>query len=133
MSDQNSQCTFPMTAVSDLGDGPTLNAAISENRIGGAYEEGVYSISPPSLADSQGRKCVVDPSSTQSYYSQDARGNANFSVASDGNLLHNGEAKWLAYPVTGPDASGSYARYTDAKPDTSGCKSIAIKTYGRNS
>ena len=126
---QNSQCTFPMTAVSDPKDGPVENAAIGESRIGGANEQDVYSLSPPTLSDSQGRNCVVDPSSAQFYCSQGTHGNANFTVASDGNLMHNGDAKWLACP----DADGSYAIYTDAKPDTAGCKAITIKTYVHNS
>ena len=129
ITNQNSQCTFPMTAVSDPGDGPFVNAPIGESHIGGPNEQGVYCLSPPSLSDSQGRNCVVDPSSAQFYCSQDTRGNAHFSVATDGNLLHNGDAKWLACP----DADGSYAIYTNTKPDTTSCKTITIKTYVRNS
>lgn len=113
-----------MTAVSDPKDGPVENAAIGESRIGGANEQGVYSLSPPTLSDSQGRNCVIDPSSAQFYCSQGTHGNANFTVASDGNLMHNGNAKWLACL----DADGSYAIYTDAKSDTTGCKVITIKT-----
>lgn len=128
VSSQNSQCKFPMMAVFSPG-GPIANAAIGENRIGGGYQEGVYSISPPSLADSEGHNCIVDPSSTQFYCSQYTRGNANFSVDKDGNLVHNGSSKWLACPVTGPDADGSFNIYTDAKPDTTGCTDVTIKTY----
>jgi hypothetical protein len=127
MSSQNSECKFPMTAVFSPG-GPIASAAIGENRIGGGYQEGVYNISPPSLADSEGHNCIVDPSSAQFYCSQLTRGNANFAVDKDGNLLHDGSSKWLACPITGPDADGSFDIYTDAKADTTGCKDVTIKT-----
>lgn len=129
VSNQNSQCTFPMTAVSNPG-GPIVREAIGNNRIGGASSlQDVYSIGQRSMSDSHGYDCMIDPSSSRFYCSQDAHANANFSVANDGRLLHNGSAKWLACEATGPDASGSYHIYTDQKHDTTGCKDITINTY----
>jgi hypothetical protein len=124
----SAQCTFPIAAVGNPG-GPIVNEAIGENRIGRAFRQGVYSISPPSLSDSQGYNCIVDPSSAQFYCSQDTTGNANFSIANDGSLLHHGSAKWLACPVTGADADESYDIYADEKADTTGCQDITIMTY----
>lgn len=131
-SNQNSQCKFPMTAIFST-DGPVMNAAIGENRIGGGYLRGDYTISPPSLSDSQGHNCIVDPSSSRFYCSQYTRGNANFGVDEDGNLMHNGTSKWLACPVTGPDADGSFDIYTSSKANTTGCEDITIKTYVHDS
>lgn len=133
VSNQNSQCKFPMTAISNRGD-PVVSEAIRQHRIGGApSQQGSYSISPPSMVDSHGHNCIVDPSSSRFYCSQDTRRNANFSVANDGSLLHNGNAKWLACPATGPDALGGFDIYTDAKLDITGCKDITIKTYVQGS
>jgi hypothetical protein len=129
---QNTQCTFSMTAAGS-SKVPIIPDSIGENRIGGSHQRGVYTITPPFLIDSKGHNCIVDPSSAQFYCSQETRGNAQFSIATDGNLLHNGDSKWLACLVTGPGTDESFAIFTDGKFDTTGCEDITIKTYVQHS
>lgn len=123
---QNTQCTFSMVAASSSNP-LIISDSIGENRIGGD-QRGVYTIAPPFLVDSHGHNCIVDPSSAQFYCSQGTPGNSQFSITADGNLLHNGNSKWLACPVTKPGTDGSFAIFTDTKFDTTGCEYITIKT-----
>ncbi|APA11918.1 hypothetical protein SS1G_05457 [Sclerotinia sclerotiorum 1980 UF-70] len=125
-------CTFYMSAVGDPTDptGSIVETTIGENRIGGSWPQGVYSIDAKVLTDAEGHNCSI--SSTTAQF-QCIQGSAVtlFTLGNNGNLLYNDTNEdWLACPATGPGEDGSYNIFTQAKTNTTGCETIQIVTGG---
>ncbi|ESZ91388.1 hypothetical protein SBOR_8240 [Sclerotinia borealis F-4128] len=122
-------CTFYMAAVGDP-NGSIVETTIGENRIGGTYPQGLYSIDAKKLTDTEGHNCSI--SSTTAQF-QCIQGSAVtlFTLGDNGNLLYNNtNANWLACPATGPGEDGSFNIFTQAKKNTTGCETIQIVTGG---
>jgi hypothetical protein len=125
---QTTPCSFSMTTVGPP-NGSIVEDTIGENRIGGTYPQGIYTISAHNLTDSLGHKCLIYPSTSQFQCTQGTNGASNFSLADDGSLLFDGKAQWWACPATGPGNDGSFNIFADTKADTTGCEAVTLKTY----
>jgi hypothetical protein len=125
-------CSFVMNAVGSP-NGSVVEDVIGENRIGGTYPRGYYYISNNTLYDGMGHNCIIWSQSKQLQCIAGSGGEpTKFSFADDGNLLHNGSTSWLACPASGPGNDGSYDIFTDAKPNTTSCQVITLRTGGFN-
>ncbi|KAK6607590.1 hypothetical protein H4I96_03825 [Botrytis cinerea] len=126
---QNVPCTFSMAAVGDP-TGSIVETTIGENRIGGSWPQGVYSIDAKVLTDAEGHNCSISPTTSQF---QCIQGSAVtlFTLGNNGNLNYNNSTEnWVACPATGPGEDGSYNIFTQAKSNTTGCETIQIVTGG---
>jgi hypothetical protein len=126
---QITPCTFSMTAVGEP-NGTIVEDTIGENRIGGSYPQGIYYMNGHSLFDSLNHNCLIYPATFQFQCMQGATGTTNFTLADDGNLMHDASEKWFACPATGPGNDGSYNIFSDALQDTTGCESVTLRTGG---
>ncbi|TGO80937.1 hypothetical protein BPOR_1505g00010 [Botrytis porri] len=126
---QSVPCTFSMAAVGDP-TGSIVETTIGENRIGGSWPQGVYSINAKVLTDAEGHNCSISPTTSQF---QCIQGSAVtlFTLGNNGNLNYNNSTEdWVACPATGPGEDGSYNIFTQAKTNTTGCETIQIVTGG---
>lgn len=122
-------CIFVMNAVG-APNGTIKEDTIGENRIGGTYPQGSYIITAYTLTDAVGHNCLIYPNTLQFECAQGMSGTTNFSLADNGDLLHDGSANWLACPATGPGDDGSYNIFSDQKYDTAGCETVTLVTGG---
>jgi hypothetical protein len=126
---QTTPCTFFMSAVGEP-NGSIVEDTIGENRIGGGYPQGVYYMTNHSLFDGLNHNCLIWPSTLQFQCTQGAAGATNFTLANDGNLMHDASEKWFACPAPGPGDDGSYNIFSDALQNTTGCESVTLRTGG---
>ncbi|KAE9378133.1 hypothetical protein N431DRAFT_435299 [Stipitochalara longipes BDJ] len=126
---QTTPCTFAMNAVGEP-NGSIVEDTIGENRIGGGYPQGVYYMTNHTLFDGLKHNCLIWPSTFQFQCTQGAGGATNFTLANDGNLMHDASEKWFACPAAGPGNDGSYNIFSDALQNTTGCESITLRTGG---
>lgn len=126
---QISPCTFAMTAVGEP-NGTIVEDTIGENRIGGVYPQGIYYIDGHTLFDGLHHNCLIWPSTFQFQCTQGAGASTNFTLADDGNLMHDASEKWFACPSAGPEDDGSYNIFSDALKNTTGCQSVTLRTGG---
>jgi hypothetical protein len=125
---QATPCTFYISAVGEP-NGTIVEDTIGENRIGGSYPQGVYYMNNShSLFDSLNHNCLIWPSTLQFQCTQGAAGLTNFTLADDGNLMHDASEKWFACPAAGPGNDGSYNIFSDALQNTTGCESVTLRT-----
>lgn len=124
-------CSFSMNAVG-TSSSTIVEDAIGENRIGGVYPQGNYYISGGSLFDSLNHNCILDSTTSQFHCTAGVSGATRFSLADNSNLLHDGDANWLACPASGPGDDGSFNIFSDAKTSTTGCEAITLRTGGFN-
>lgn len=122
-------CTFVMSAIGSP-NGTIEEDTIGENRIGGSYPPGSYSIVAHVLTDAENRTCQIYPSTLQFECSQASTGSTNFSLANDGSLLHDGSSTWLACLAGGPGEDGSYNIFSHAKTNPTGCQQVTLLTGG---
>jgi Ubiquitin 3 binding protein But2 C-terminal domain/Cell wall mannoprotein PIR1-like, C-terminal domain len=119
-----------MSAVGEP-NGTIVEDTIGENRIGGGYSQGIYYMNNShSLFDALNHNCLIWPSNFQFQCTQGAPGFTNFTLADDGNLMHNGSEKWFACPAAGPGNDGSYNIFSDALQNTTSCESVTLRTGG---
>ncbi|KAE8448091.1 hypothetical protein EG329_009856 [Mollisiaceae sp. DMI_Dod_QoI] len=128
---QNTPCSFVMFAVGDP-NGSIVEDTIGENRIGGGYPQGNYYMKGHVLYDTLNHNCVIDPTSSQFLCTQGASGLADFSLADDGNLMHNTSENFVACPASGPGNDGSWNIFSDALQSTTGCETVTMRTGGFN-
>ncbi|KAF8853071.1 GPI anchored cell wall protein-like protein [Acephala macrosclerotiorum] len=128
---QSTPCSFVMNAVGDP-TGQIVEDTIGENRIGGGYPQGNYYMIGHALYDYQNHNCIIDPDTYQFFCTQGASGIADFSLANDGNLMHQTYENYLACPATGPGEDGSWNIFSDAKQNTTGCETVTLRTGGFN-
>ncbi|QSZ36506.1 hypothetical protein DSL72_006386 [Monilinia vaccinii-corymbosi] len=122
-------CTFSMVAIGDP-NGSVVETTIGENRIGGSYPRGVYSIDAKRLTDAEGHNCSIS-SITAQFQCKQGFAVTLFTLGNNGSLLYdNTNANWLACPATGPGEDGSFNIFTQAKANTTGCETIQILTGG---
>jgi Ubiquitin 3 binding protein But2 C-terminal domain len=126
---ETSPCTFAMTAIGEP-NGTIVEDTIGENRIGGIYPQGIYYVSGHGLFDGLHHNCLVWPSTSQFQCTQGAGGATNFTLADDGNLMHDASEKWFACPSAGPGNDGSYGIFSDTLKNTTGCESVTLRTGG---
>ncbi|KAI9649445.1 hypothetical protein NHQ30_002021 [Ciborinia camelliae] len=128
-SRQATPCTFYMTAIG-APNGSIVETTIGENRIGGSYPQGVYSIDAKVLIDVEGHNCSVS-STTAQFHCIQGSAVTLFTLGDNGHLLYNNtNADWLACPATGPGEDGSFNIYTQEKKNKTGCETIQIVTGG---
>lgn len=128
-SRQATPCTFSLIAIGDP-KGSVVETTIGENRIGGSYPQGVYSIDAKRLTDAEGHNCSIS-STTAQFQCKQGSAVTLFTLGNNGNLLYNDtNANWLACPATGPGEDGSFNIFTQAKTNTTGCETIQILTGG---
>lgn len=121
---QTTPCTFFMTAVGS-SYGTVEEDTVGENRIGGNFPRGNYSISGNNVSDSLGHSCGFLPTNQLFVCTQGDIGSSSFSLADDGYLLHDNCPDFLA---CGPGDDGSYNIFSDKKTNTTGCESITLRT-----
>lgn len=126
---QVTPCTFVMNAVGEP-NGSIVEDTIGENRIGGGFPQGVYYMNNHAFFDSRNHSCLISPSTSQFRCTQGAEGATNFTLADDGNLMHDASEKWFACPSSGPGNDGSYNIFSDALKNTTGCESVTLRTGG---
>jgi hypothetical protein len=125
---QATPCTFSMSAVGEP-NGTIVEDTIGENRIGGGYPQGIYYMNNShSLFDGLNHNCLIWPSTLQFQCTQGAAGLSNFTLADDGNLMHDASEKWFACPAAGPGDDGSYNIFSDALQNTTGCEIVTLRT-----
>jgi len=126
---QTTPCTFSMTAVGEP-NGTIVEDTIGENRIGGGFPQGIYHINNHSLFDGLNHNCLILPETFQFQCTQGAGGATNFTLANDGNLVHDASEKWYACPSAGPGNDGSYNIFSDALQTPLGCELVTLRTGG---
>jgi hypothetical protein len=125
---QTAPCTFYMSAVGEP-NGTIVEDTIGENRIGGGYPQGIYYFNGShSLYDGLNHNCLIWPSTFQFQCTQGTAISTNFTLADDGNLIHDASEKWFACPAAGPGHDGSYNIFSDALQNTTGCESVTLRT-----
>jgi hypothetical protein len=123
---QDVVCTFVMVGINNGSSaGDIVETTIGENRIGGTYSRAVYSINAKVLTDANGNNCSISSSTAQ------------FQCASNSTatLFTLGDNNYLLYDDTNEDFlacpadDGSLNIFSDAKTDTTGCKTVQL-LYG---
>lgn len=128
-----SECCFEL--FSPELNGTVEEDTIGENRLLGAYPDGNYCVSASfnGLHDLAGHTCLVSPTSQRfECYGTGIVSNTTFSVADNGNLLHDGCQNWLACPSTGQVPDGSYFLFSDKATKSTGCVIVTLRTSGNS-
>ncbi|KAL3424044.1 hypothetical protein PVAG01_03325 [Phlyctema vagabunda] len=124
-----STCYFGLTARGPP-NGTILETSMGENRVGGTYPPSNYTISNHVLTTDSNQTCLVQPSTSQFECIAGAESVTNFTLADNGNLLHDGCEEWWACQVDGPKGDGSWDIYGEGLVNKTGCEQITLLTGG---
>jgi hypothetical protein len=117
-------CTFTLIAsgeasgiVGQLGDG--------QNRVGGGYPTGTYSMNNSQITDAHGRGCILTPPTTQFQCDDGATPTGGFST-SNGRVAYNGSLAFYACPATDSESN----IYTQPVAGQTKCVKIELTANG---
>jgi len=114
-------CHFQLTTsgwvsgvVGQLDDG--------QNRVGGSFPTGSYTIDNGAFTDDQGRGCILTPPTSQFQCDVGAAPTPGFSIDCDGSVSYEGSATFYACPATDTE----FNIYTIPDPNQKKCVEITL-------
>jgi hypothetical protein len=124
-------CCFSLYAQGDVVSGHVGEDALGENGVGIDFLQGVYCIADGFVADNAGHNCTILSCNGQFVCKANSSlAGSHFTLADDGNLLHNENPYYFACPNPGVSTDGSYNIFSDSIADINSCTRITLLTAG---
>jgi hypothetical protein len=123
---RQSSCCFGINVSGDGVDGGSLGQLDDgQNRFGPNQSGATYCIDDGKITDKNGRGCILTGPTTQFQCDQGASPTGGFSVASSGQIEHDGDATFYACPV---DDNGNYNIYTKPLENMPKCVKVGLSS-----
>jgi hypothetical protein len=102
-----------------------------ENGFGPSFPPSMYCVSNGSFTDYGGQPCAILSSDGRFVCEANSKpASSSFTIADNGDLLHDGKPNYFACPSTSPNSDGSYALFSDSIADSTRCMNITLLTGG---
>ncbi|KEQ75644.1 hypothetical protein M436DRAFT_41835 [Aureobasidium namibiae CBS 147.97] len=123
---RQSSCCFGINVSGDGVQGGSLGQLTDgQNRFGPNQSGATYCIDDGKITDKNGRGCILTGPTTQFQCDQGASPTGGFSVASSGQVEHDGDATFYACPV---DDNGNYNIYTKPLDNMPKCVKVGLSS-----
>jgi len=123
---RQSSCCFGINVSGDGVQGGSLGQlSDGQNRFGPNQSGATYCIDDGKITDKNGRGCILTGPTTQFQCDQGASPTGGFSVASSGQIEHDGDATFYACPV---DDNGNYNIYTKPLDNMPKCVKVGLSS-----
>jgi Ubiquitin 3 binding protein But2 C-terminal domain len=126
--DKAGPCCFSLIAEGTV-NGPVGEDTKGENGVGTDFPQSVYCIYNGTVTDSGGQPCTILFSNGKFVCEANSTlATSHFTLADNGDLLHDGNPYYFACPSAGVSSDGSYNIFSDSIADASSCTSITLLT-----
>ncbi|CAD0090906.1 unnamed protein product [Aureobasidium vineae] len=118
---RQSSCCF---GINVSGDG-VQGGSLGQNRFGPNQSGATYCVDGGKITDKNGRGCIVTSPEMQFQCDEGASPTGGFSIASSGQIQHDGDSTFYACPV---DDNGNYNIYTEPLDNMPKCVKVGLSS-----
>jgi hypothetical protein len=123
---RQSSCCFGINVSGDGVEGGSLGQLDDgQNRFGPNQSGATFCIDDGKITDKNGRGCILTGPTTQFQCDEGASPTGGFSIASSGQIEHDGDATFYACPV---DDNGNFNIYTEPLENMSKCVKVGLSS-----